>query len=198
MFGSNLKNENICYLSHLRIVSFSRVIPLLLGLALFFNAKSMSRNLAFHYAGGITSGIAFAAFGKFFFRNFKNQPYFSCVVHAGQTFANEKKYADEYLARWFITFNVVRFPISGSSFAVTTRYETLGYFFSKIHCSVFRLKLSFMYYFSLSVDFFHLHYPRRRIFLLHLLFLRGSTPEPKNSKNHRLVSSTHWHCSHSD
>ena len=67
MFGNSLQGENVCYTTKLKMFSFSRLAPLLVGLGLFFNAKKMSRNVAFHYAGGVTSGIAFAAFGKLFY-----------------------------------------------------------------------------------------------------------------------------------
>ena len=66
MFGANLANEHVCYSTKLRMFSLSRVVPLIFGLGLFFNAKKMSRNIGFHYAGGVTGGIALAAFVALF------------------------------------------------------------------------------------------------------------------------------------
>jgi len=66
MFGASLAKEHVCYSTKLRMFSLSRVVPLIFGLALFFNAKKMSRNIGFHYAGGVTSGIALAAFVALF------------------------------------------------------------------------------------------------------------------------------------
>ena len=53
-------------------------------------------------------------------------------------------------------------------------------------------------YFSLSVDFFDLYHFGGRVFILHLLLLRGPATEPENSKDSRLVPSTDWNRCHFD
>ena len=62
----DLSEEVICYSYKLKMICLARVLPLIIGLVMFFQAKQMSRNLTFHYAGGMTAGVALAAFGKIF------------------------------------------------------------------------------------------------------------------------------------
>jgi chromate transport protein ChrA len=61
MVFSSIDEEEICYIRKLHYFSFSRLAPLALGLLLFFNAKTLSRNLSFQYMGGITCGVGLSA-----------------------------------------------------------------------------------------------------------------------------------------
>ena len=60
----DLSEEVICYSYKLKMICLARILPLAIGMIMFFQAKQMSRNLTFHYAGGMTAGVALAAFGK--------------------------------------------------------------------------------------------------------------------------------------
>ena len=60
MFKSS---EKLCYKAGFSLFSFWRVAPLVVGLAIFFKARSVTDKIAFHYAGGISGGVILFAIG---------------------------------------------------------------------------------------------------------------------------------------
>ncbi|CBY35306.1 unnamed protein product [Oikopleura dioica] len=59
-------NEKLCYKAGFSLFSFWRVAPLVVGLAIFFKARSVTDQVAFHYAGGISAGVVLFAIGLLF------------------------------------------------------------------------------------------------------------------------------------
>ena len=57
-------NEQLCYKAGFSLLSFWRVAPLIIGLGIFFKARSVTEQIAFHYASGISMGVVMFAIGK--------------------------------------------------------------------------------------------------------------------------------------
>ncbi|CAG5087923.1 Oidioi.mRNA.OKI2018_I69.PAR.g11671.t1.cds [Oikopleura dioica] len=59
-------NEQLCYKAGFSLLSFWRVAPLIIGLGIFFKARSVTEQIAFHYASGISMGVVMFAIGLLF------------------------------------------------------------------------------------------------------------------------------------
>lgn len=82
------REERLCYEAHFSIISFWRILPLIVGLWLFYNARSLSSMLTFHYCGGIGVGVCLAGLGLVFLlaRMVPRRGGFISVFIGGSTF----------------------------------------------------------------------------------------------------------------
>jgi len=80
--------EKLCYEAKFSFISIWRVLPLMIGIWLFYNARSLSSMITFHYCSGIGIGVCLAGLGFVFLlaRMVPRRGGFISVLVGGSTF----------------------------------------------------------------------------------------------------------------